>query len=40
MKNFMERIPYQEIADFRYKTDIYMFRYDNAIYTEKLKDLI
>lgn len=39
-KNYMNKIPYENIGDSRYKENFYMLRYDNAVYTDKLLDLV
>ncbi len=40
VKNYMNKIPYENIGDSRYKEDFYMLRYDNSVYTDKLLDLV
>lgn len=40
IKSYMNKIPYENIGDSRYKEDFYMLRYDNAVYTDKLLDLV
>lgn len=40
IKSYMNKIPYENLSDSRYKEDFYMLRYDNAVYTDKLLDLI
>ncbi|MBN8571643.1 MAG: ATP-grasp domain-containing protein [Ignavibacteria bacterium] len=40
IKSCMNKIPYENIGDSRYKEDFYMLRYDNAVYTDKLLDLV
>lgn len=40
IKSYMNKSPYEKIHGTRYKEDFYMLRYDNAIYTDKLLDLI
>lgn len=40
IKSYMNKTPYENINGARYKSDFYMLRYDNAIYTDKLLDLI
>lgn len=40
IKNYMNKVPYENIGDSRYKENFYMLRYDNAFYTDKLLDLI
>lgn len=40
LKCFMDKNSYEIIEKVRYKENFYMLRYDNAIYTDKLLDLI
>jgi carbamoyl-phosphate synthase large subunit len=40
IKSYMSKSGYENITDTRYKEDFYMLRYDNAIYTDKLLDLV
>lgn len=40
INSFMNEAPYEKIDDIRYKENFYMLRYDNAVYTDKLLDLI
>ncbi|MBP9095055.1 MAG: ATP-grasp domain-containing protein [Ignavibacteria bacterium] len=40
IKSYMNKIPYENIGDSRYKEDFYMLRYDKAVYTDKLLDLV
>lgn len=40
IKSYMNKSGYESINGSRYKEDYYMLRYDNAIYTDKLLDLI
>lgn len=40
IKNYMTKMPYGKIETARYKNNFYMLRYDNAIYTDKLLELI
>lgn len=40
IKSYMNKSEYEKINGSRYKEDYYMLRYDNAIYTDKLLDLI
>lgn len=40
IKRYMNKTPYEKINGSRYKEDYYMLRYDNAIYTDKLLDVI
>jgi carbamoyl-phosphate synthase large subunit len=40
IQNYMNSSPYEKINGIRYKENFYMLRYDNAVYTDKLVDLI
>ncbi len=40
IKSFMSKNSYEKINGIRYKENFYMLRYDSAIYTDKLLDLI
>ncbi|MBS1492830.1 MAG: ATP-grasp domain-containing protein [Bacteroidetes bacterium] len=40
IKNYVENTPFEKINGIRYKTGFYVLRYDNAVYTDKLLDLI
>jgi len=40
IKAYMNKQPYEVIKDIRYKNNFYMMRYDRAVYTDKLMDLI
>lgn len=40
IKSYTNKLPYENINGSRYKENFYMLRYDNAVYTDKLLDLI
>ena len=40
IKSYISKVPYENITCSRYQKDFYMLRYDNAVYTDKLAELI